>query len=230
MCVSINSRLKEQRNEFLDVLRNSVVMPIGDLQRTLQVYCEFRSNVIAMVSNLDELEEHLVRKLQKLGSILHNITKIDISQLEQRIKEKKVSCRSFDFLEISEEMSLPVKTLFSYWIGGGLESSGKGQSLLFIYNIIMRLLNENCIPPIIQSISEYIGTSSNCKERVDVLSNLRACCSSKHAKKSLRWPNTVLRGKISPTFNSLVESPEKFYLSLFTVCYILKPSYATFGK
>ena len=56
--------LKEQRNEFLDVLRNSVVMPVEDLQRTLQVYCEFRSNVIAMVSNLDELEEHLVRKLQ----------------------------------------------------------------------------------------------------------------------------------------------------------------------
>ena len=56
--------LKEQRNEFLEVLRNSVVMPVEDLQRTLQVYCEFRSNVTAMVSNLDELEEHLVRKLQ----------------------------------------------------------------------------------------------------------------------------------------------------------------------
>jgi len=57
--------LKEQHEALLDVLRNSLVLATGDLQHTLQAFYEFISPVNAMVNNMDETEEHLLRKIQE---------------------------------------------------------------------------------------------------------------------------------------------------------------------
>ena len=50
------------RAALLDVLRNSLLLVTGELQRTLQAYNEFKSSVNTMVNNMDVIEKYLLRK------------------------------------------------------------------------------------------------------------------------------------------------------------------------
>lgn len=62
--LDILEKFKEHQKELLYVLRNSAVVDVENLQRTVQVYCEVRTNIATMVNNLDILEEDLVLKLK----------------------------------------------------------------------------------------------------------------------------------------------------------------------
>lgn len=62
--LDILEKFKEHQKELLYVLRNSAVVDVENLQRTVQVYCEVQTNIATMVNNLDILEEDLVLKLK----------------------------------------------------------------------------------------------------------------------------------------------------------------------
>ena len=53
--------LTERRRHFLDVLRNIEVINLDDLDTMLQQYCSLRRKVIAVMEELDVLEEDIVR-------------------------------------------------------------------------------------------------------------------------------------------------------------------------
>lgn len=55
--------LKEHWDQLVDILRNSPIFDEENLLHTIQMYCKFRTEVIAMVADLNVLEEHLKRKL-----------------------------------------------------------------------------------------------------------------------------------------------------------------------
>lgn len=52
---------------------------------------------------------------KKLGSILHNMTKVDITCLEEWMTTKQVNHRRFDASEIAKEMPFPAQMLQLDW-------------------------------------------------------------------------------------------------------------------
>lgn len=53
--------LTERRRYLLDVLRNIEAVNLDNLDTTLQQYCSLRRKVIAVMEELDVLEEDIVR-------------------------------------------------------------------------------------------------------------------------------------------------------------------------
>ena len=51
--------LKEHRDQIVDILRNSPIFDEENLLHTIEMYCKFRTEAIAMVDNPDVLKEHL---------------------------------------------------------------------------------------------------------------------------------------------------------------------------
>ena len=59
--LTLTEILTERRRHFLDVLRNIEVINLDDLDTMLQQYCSLRRKVIAIMEELDVLEEDIVR-------------------------------------------------------------------------------------------------------------------------------------------------------------------------
>jgi len=135
------------------------IQRLAKKQPTEAIKCEELSGILNSCCQLSVSTDNVIEinhTCKKLGSVLQHITKCDIKRLDDRMRYNQVSHRTFDSSEICKEMSLPVQTLLSYWIGEPGNSS-KGDTMLFIHNILMRLVNKNCIPPLIQILSEFVS-------------------------------------------------------------------------
>ena len=59
--LSLTEILTERRQHLLDVLGNIEAVNLNDLDTILQQYCSLRRKVIAVMEELDVLEEDIVR-------------------------------------------------------------------------------------------------------------------------------------------------------------------------
>jgi len=59
--LTLTEILAERRRHLLDVLRNIEAVNLDDLDTILQRYCSLRRKVIAVMEELDVLEEDIVR-------------------------------------------------------------------------------------------------------------------------------------------------------------------------